>query len=143
METAIDVYVDLAGRPQLVGHMWAVLGRGQMRSTFQYDQVWLANPMGFALDPSLPLTRFTFHTPVGREIFGAISDSAPDKWGRILLERYETMTAQSQGRTPRTLQAVDYLLGVNDLARQGALRFTLARESVFLADPRFKSPAPY
>ncbi len=142
METAMDVHTDLAGRPHLVGHMWAVLGRGQMRSTFQYDPSWLANPMGFALDPSLPLTRSTFHTPVGRELFGAISDSAPDKWGRVLLERYETMTAQRQGRTQRTLQAVDYLLGVNDLARQGALRFTLAGESVFLADPRL-NPLPH
>jgi serine/threonine-protein kinase HipA len=66
-------------------------------------------------------------------MFGAIGDSAPDRWGRRLIQREEERKAREQKRVPRTLTEADYLLGVGDIARQGALRFALVEGGPFLA----------
>ena len=64
-----------------------------------------------------------FHTPADTPMFGAIGDSAPDRWGRALMRRMERRRAEREGGAPRTLQEIDFLLLVDDEARQGALRF--------------------
>jgi len=69
----------------------------------------------------------------GRLIFGAIGDSAPDRWGRMLIQREERRKAREERRMPRTLLEVDYLLGVSDITRQGALRFAESKGGPFLA----------
>jgi serine/threonine-protein kinase HipA len=68
-----------------------------------------------------------------RSVFGAIGDSAPDRWGRILMKRLESKLAEEEQRTPRTLREIDYLLMVNDTVRQGALRFRDENGDEFLA----------
>ena len=45
------------------------------------------------------------------------------RWGRSLIRRREAAQARDEGREPRSLGEVDYLLGVRDDLRQGALRF--------------------
>ena len=45
------------------------------------------------------------------------------RWGRSLIRRREVAQARDEGREPRSLGEVDYLLGVRDDLRQGALRF--------------------
>ena len=60
---------------------------------------------------------------MGKELFGIFSDSCPDRWGRLLMRRKEALLARQEGRKPRQLSEVDYLLGVHDEARLGALRF--------------------
>lgn len=64
-----------------------------------------------------------FQTPVGHKLFGALTDCAPDRWGRRLIDRQATASARAEGRTPRGLTEADYLLGVRDDLRQGAVRF--------------------
>ena len=117
------VYVDLAGVPHLVGRLWARRTRNRESATFEYDANWLANPARFALEPALMLGGGPQHTRQGRALFGAFGDSAPDRWGRNLIQRDERRRAQAEGRAPRSLGEVDFLLGVGDIARQGALRF--------------------
>lgn len=51
-------------------------------------------------------------------MFGAIGDSAPDRWGRALMRRMERRRAEREGTAPRTLQEIDFLLLVDDEARQ-------------------------
>jgi serine/threonine-protein kinase HipA len=53
-----------------------------------------------------------------------IGDSAPDRWGRMLMGRSERRAAKREKRMARTLREIDYLLMVDDEARQGALRFS-------------------
>jgi serine/threonine-protein kinase HipA len=127
------VYVDLEGRPHLVGRLWARVRKGRESATFEYDAAWLMHPVRFALEPALVLSHGPYHTAVGRRIFGAIGDSAPDRWGRTLIQREERRRAREEKRTPRTLGEVDYLLGVSDIARQGALRFAENEGGPFLA----------
>ena len=55
-------------------------------------------------------------------MFGAVGDSAPDRWGRALIRRMELRRSEREGTAPRTLQEIDFLLLVDDEARQGALR---------------------
>src|SRR5580658_4128102 len=115
----VFTYVDLDGVPHLVGRLWARSRKGKETATFEYDNKWLANPSRFALEPALTLGRGPHHTTAGRLIFGAIGDSAPDRWGRMLMQREERRKARKENHAPRTLLEIDYLLGVGDIARQG------------------------
>ena len=132
-DRSLLVYVDLEGAPHLVGRLWARSRKGKEGASFEYDDTWLARPFRFALEPALMLGRGPHHTMAGRLIFGAIGDSAPDRWGRTLIQREERRKARKEKRLPRTLLEVDYLLGVSDITRQGALRFAETEGGPFLA----------
>ena len=132
METEALVYVDLDGQPVLVGRLWARMRKGRDSASFEYDEDWLQRPDRFALEPALQLGPGPFHTPANKPMFGAIGDSAPDRWGRVLMRRAERRRAERAGETPRTLREINYLLMVNDEARQGALRFALESGGPFL-----------
>ena len=134
METEVFVYVDTTGEPRLAGRLWARTRKGRESATFEYDPGWLKYTDRFALEPALTLDPGPFHTPSGRSLLGAIGDSAPDRWGRVLMRRAERRWAAHAAETPRTLMEIDYLLGVDDEARQGALRFALREGGPFLAE---------
>ncbi|MBZ0071920.1 MAG: type II toxin-antitoxin system HipA family toxin [Gammaproteobacteria bacterium] len=134
METEVYVYVDIAGTPHLAGRLWARVRKGRESATFEYDPGWLENADRFSLEPALTLGPGPFHTPSGKPLFGTIGDSAPDRWGRVLMRRAERRRAERAGETPRTLMEFDYLLMVDDEARQGALRFARQEGGPFLAE---------
>lgn len=133
MDTETLVYADLRGRPVLLGRLWARTRKRRDSATFEYDEGWLAHRERFSLDPALRLGPGSFHTAADKTMFGAIGDSAPDRWGRVLMRRAERRRAELTGDAPRTLREIDYLLMVNDEARQGALRFALRPGGPFLA----------
>ena len=112
--------------------------RGQVR--FRYERAWLSDARAFALDPDLSLDDQPFFPQPELGNFGIFLDSSPDRWGQTLMKRREALQAKDQGRTPRALHAWDYLLGVQDLTRQGALRFRLAGADAFLADEALAAP---
>ena len=124
MERQLFVYINISNKPTLMGRLWARHRRGQESATFEYDRDWLANPGCFSIEPALSLGPGPHHTAAGRPLFGALGDSAPDRWGRVLMRRAERRSAQSEKRTPRTLSEIDFLLMVDDEARMGALRFS-------------------
>lgn len=133
MDEEVFVYIDFDGELHLVGRLWARLRKGRESATFEYDKAWLAHPARFSLEPALQLGPGPFHTQVGKPLFGSIGDSAPDRWGRVLMRRAERRWAEQAGETPRSLREVDYLLRVNDEARQGALRFARQPGGPYLA----------
>ena len=108
---------------------------------FEYAPEWLADPDRFSIEPALALTRGGFAPPAGQASFGSIGDSAPDTWGRRLMQRAERRLAEREGRAVRTLAKSDYLLGVADETRLGALHFRWAGEDVFQAPLRAGVPA--
>jgi serine/threonine-protein kinase HipA len=136
-----EVHLSLAGRDRLVGHARGNRARGKESVQFEYADEWLRDPECFALEPALPLTRGGFHPPAGRAMHGALGDSAPDTWGRRLMQRAERRQAQREGRAVRTLMETDYLLGVADETRLGALRFRGTNGGDFLARPGSGVPA--
>ena len=135
MDREILVWVDLHGAPAFVGRLWWRSRKGRESASFEYDPGWLEHAERFALEPALALTPGPFHTAFGRSLFGAIGDSTPDRWGRLLMRRAEHRRAQREGRAPRALSEADVLLFVDDEARQGALRFSTEATGPFLAEP--------
>ena len=135
MDREILVSVDLHGAPVFVGRLWWRSRRGRESASFEYDPGWLEHPERFALEPALALTPGPFHTAPGRSLFGAVGDSTPDRWGRLLMRRAERRRARREGRAPRALSEADVLLLVDDEARQGGLRFSLEATGPFLAEP--------
>jgi serine/threonine-protein kinase HipA len=134
MSKEVIVWISMGSKNIPIGELWFHLRNGKETASFEYNQSWLEHPERFALEPALQLTEGAFHTAAGMSVFGAIGDSAPDRWGRVLMRRGESLKAKTEKRSPVTLFEVDYLLGVNDEARQGALRFSLELdEPVFLA----------
>jgi len=124
-----------------VGKLWCHQRGMRQSASFEYEQNWLKHPERFALDPALQLTKGAFHTQADQMLFGAIGDSAPDRWGRVLMRRAESARAKAVNEAPRTLLEADYLLGVNDEARQGALRFSHNPDGPFLT-PKGKTSIP-
>lgn len=136
-----EVHIDLDGRTRQIGLARSNRIRGTETILFEYDDSWLGDPNRFSLEPALALTRGPFAPPAGLAIFGSIGDSAPDTWGRQLMQRAERRQAERESRAVRTLAESDYLLGVSDETRLGALRFRRAGEDVFQAPARAGVPA--
>ena len=138
----ILVSIALGSEDISIGKLWFHARGHKESASFEYDKEWLDHPEKFALEPALKLTEGAFHTGQGISLFGAIGDSAPDRWGRVLMRRSEASKASVQNRAPRALFEIDYLLGVNDEARGGALRFSISPdENVFLS-PKQKTSIP-
>jgi serine/threonine-protein kinase HipA len=110
--------------------------RGSVR--FAYDPAWLKQAQAFPLDPELDLTGGEFYP--GNANFGVFMDSCPDRWGQTLMKRWEAVEAREQVRTPNTLGAWEFLLGVQDCTRMGALRFSNPESEAFLADEARSAP---
>jgi len=142
MDKETLVYVDLDGVPHLMGRLWARVRKNKESATFEYDKAWLENPARFSLEPALQVGPGPFHTPADTPMFGAIGDSAPDRWGRALMRRMERRRAEREGTAPRTLQEIDFLLLVDDVARQGALRFAEREGGPFLREEGVKRIPP-
>jgi serine/threonine-protein kinase HipA len=141
MEHDAFVYMDFPAGPALVGRLWSRIRKGRESASFEYDSGWLARADRFALEPALILAPGPYHTGTDRPMFGAIGDSAPDRWGRLLMRRAERKAAEREKRTPRTLFEMDFLLLVDDEARAGALRFAEKEGGPFLAEPgKFRIP---
>lgn len=129
MQRGLFVYLDIKGAPVLVGRLWARERAGKETSSFAYDPTWLKRKGAFALSPALMLTAGQFQAQGLPNVFG---DTAPDSWGRKLMLRRERARARKAKTQPRTLFEIDYLAGVDDRTRIGALRFKDAENGPFL-----------
>lgn len=138
----ILVYISLSNENYFVGTLWSHFNRGRETSDFEYSKDWLKNPKAFSLEPALFLGAGKQVNPRQTPLFGSFGDSAPDTWGRILMRRYKAQIAKDENRNPRTLNEIDYLLYVNDYARQGALRFRTEDNNDFLFPGNLKSIPP-
>ncbi|MEA2891676.1 MAG: serine/threonine-protein kinase HipA [Bradyrhizobium sp.] len=141
MEREAFVHMDFQTGPVLVGRLWSRIRKGRESASFEYDTRWLARGDRFALEPALMLAPGPYHTGADRPMFGAIGDSAPDRWGRALMRRSERRAAEREKRAPRTLFEIDFLMLVDDEVRAGALRFAEQEGGSFLAEPgQFRIP---
>jgi len=119
--TDLDVFVDVGGDPVRAGVAYFTPRRSGVATTFTYDPTYLADATAADLEPGLPR--------VGGQQYvdglpGAFADSSPDRWGRNLIDKRRRA---AQRETPQRLPAataIDYLVGVSDITRQGGLRFT-------------------
>ncbi len=141
----IEVYADWVGlsHPTLIGILHATPARGKEIFSFEYDQNWLRNTQAQALDPQLQLVPGQQYSSQEQENFGIFLDSSPDRWGRFLMKRREAQLARHEKRIEHNLLESDYLLGVYDKHRMGALRFRTESQGPFLDNNKTYASPPW
>ena len=121
MVPALEVYDASLGDERLVGIARFSLRRAAISTTFAYGEAWLAGGQGsYAIDPALPLMAGSQHCS---GLPGAFRDCSPDRWGRTLIKREAREDALQRDLPLHQLDDVDFLIGVFDQTREGALRF--------------------
>jgi serine/threonine-protein kinase HipA len=135
----VEVTVEVDGREIVAGTLW-IHERGGQSATFRYAASYLEDPGSYDLDPALPKSAGVFHTPPGAALFGAFADSAPDRWGENLMRREERERARAASATPRTAGKADFLLGVRDDTREGAIRFRQPETGAYYSAHRHAVP---
>lgn len=117
---------DWLPAPQLMGELGHESLRGTYSYSFRFDEEWLRNHGSLFISADLRNYPGMQYTLPGRDIFGCFSDALPDRWGRLLLLRREQILASEEQRPIRRLTSFDYLTGIDDFSRMGALRFKLS-----------------
>ncbi|RZJ36591.1 MAG: type II toxin-antitoxin system HipA family toxin [Flavobacterium sp.] len=140
----IDIYVYAHWKgmpePQLAGILAAHIAKGKKTFSFEYEKEWLKSKQQVLFDPDIQFYGGPQY-PAQKENFGIFTDSMPDTWGRTLMKRRAAQQAREKGEKPPTLHEIDFLLGVFDESRMGALRFKLEVDGPFLDDNN-ASPTP-
>jgi serine/threonine-protein kinase HipA len=141
----IEVHTQWMGQTHsnFIGILYATPSRSKEIFSFVYNESWLASSHSRALDPSLQLYKGLQYTPHGQDNFGIFLDSSPDRWGRFLMDRREAQLAREQGRKESSLLESDYLLGVYDEHRMGALRFRTDPQGPFLDNNKRLATPPH
>lgn len=138
----IYIYADWIGLngPVQVGVLSAYFAKGRKSFSFEYKKEWLQKGLYRTLDPDIAFYQGPQY-PAGKENFGIFLDSMPDTWGKTLMKRREVQNARVRGEKAKTLYEIDYLLGVYDASRMGALRFKTELDGPFLDDDK-ENPTP-
>ena len=131
-----DIYVYMDWQesylPIQMGVLHSEVLRGKEVFSFENTPDWLTHKQFRALDPDLAQFSGKQYLPTDKSNFGMFLDSSPDRWGRMLMRRREAINARLESRSSRTLTEADYLLGVYDGNRMGALRFKLLPDGEFI-----------
>jgi len=143
-KTKLDIYVYAhwkgMAKPQLMGILSALYAKGKKAFSFEYNKEWLKSKNQTLLDPDIQFYSGP-QFPNKKENFGIFLDSMPDTWGKTLMKRRAAERAKQKNEKPVTLYEIDYLLGVYDESRMGALRFKLNPKGPFL-DNKKNTPTP-
>ncbi len=141
----IEVFAHWLGfsKPVLIGVLHATPSRGREIFSFEYNQNWLNESQNVAIDPALQLFNGPQYTKLEQKNFGVFLDASPDRWGRVLMDRREAQIARETGQKVRNLVESDYLLGVHDEHRMGALRFRTDPKGPFLDSNKTLASPPW
>ena len=140
-EKNIYVFADfLSFHNEFLGTVHVSQTKGREFYSFEYDEQWLAKD-AMLLDPDLQWYRGRQYISDNKQVFGFLSDSAPDRWGRRLMNRREELRAKKGGEKPVKLMESDYLMGVFDESRMGGLRFKADPDGEYVSnDTDFATP---
>lgn len=146
MSTKTDIYVYAHWKgmsdPKIIGILTAQQAKGKKAFSFEYDNEWLKSEQRFMLDPDIQLYGGPQY-PNQKENFGIFLDSMPDTWGRTLMKRRAAQWAKEHNEKAPTLYDIDFLLGVYDESRMGALRFKTDPNGDFLDNNKTASTPPW
>ena len=140
----IQVYADWETLPRkfILGTLRVELSKGEEIFSFEYTKEWLESGYAQDIDPDLKLYAGPQYLGDDKSNFGLFLDSSPDRWGRMLMKRRAAIKAREAGQKVKPLYESDFLLGVNDESRMGALRFKLDEDGQFLEhDELVKAPS--
>lgn len=138
----LSVYADYnwLEKEELVGTLYHDRLRGTDKYGFEYNASWLKNHPDIVLSADIMNYSNIQWTRQGKDIFGCFSDAMPDRWGRTLLMRREQILAKEESRPVKKLTSYDYLLGIDDSTRMGALRFKTDDDNYLNADKNLSVP---
>ncbi len=141
----IIVYADweTLDKPGIMGYLTVTIVRGKEIFSFEYNHEWLISGNSFLLDPDLELYSGSQYAREEKSNFGLFLDSSPDRWGRVLMKRREAVMARIEQRPEKRLQESDFLLGVYDEYRMGAMRFKEDINGNFLNDNKALAAPPW
>lgn len=125
------IHVFLGDDAQRVGTLHFDAVGARQRAAFGYDDSWLKAAERFALEPALPLVagpQFHRQSKEGSVFHSAIADTEPDGWARRVILRDYVKRRQAARRAGQKMEsahlnAMDFLLAVDDASRVGALRY--------------------
>jgi serine/threonine-protein kinase HipA len=129
--------------PFLMGVLKATQSRNKEIFSFEYDMEWLSSEYSSLLDPDLQLYSGPQYLSEEKSNFGIFLDSSPDRWGRLLMRRREAISARAENRKVKILMESDYLLGVYDGHRMGALRFKEDETGPFIDENKKMASPPW
>ena len=127
---------------KLIGTISVHQAKGRKIFSFKYHEKWLETEKPFLFDPDITWDKGQ-QFPIGKSNFGIFNDAMPDTWGRTLMKRREAQIAKEENRTAKNLYDLDFLLGVNDESRMGALRFKLHENEPFLNNDNARPTPPW
>ncbi|MGF2411166.1 MAG: type II toxin-antitoxin system HipA family toxin [Ferruginibacter sp.] len=141
----IKVYAHWQGlsAPALMGVLAATSAKGKETFSFEYSASWIQTGFSQMIDPDLQLFSGAYYPRDEKQNFGVFLDSCPDRWGRVLMQRREAAIAKQEDRSAKKLTESDFLLGVYDGHRMGALRFKLDEDGAFLNDNKAMASPPW
>jgi serine/threonine-protein kinase HipA len=129
--------------PTLMGTLSVIPSKGKETFSFEYAKEWLAIGFSQMIDPDLHFYNGPQYLQEEKRNFGIFLDSSPDRWGETLMKRREAILARKEERKEKTLLPSDYLLGVFDVHRMGALRFKESLDGPFLNDNKDMATPPW
>ena len=136
------IYVFLGGvHPEPLGTLYVGRDRAHEVYSFAFASSFLQR-QDFFLDPALAFFSGRQYAPT-EALFGMFQDASPDRWGRFLMEKREALHARKEDRKPEKLYESDYLLGVYDEGRMGALRLALSPDGPFLSNDTSLAAPPW
>ena len=128
----VEVYSHDREQPRLAGVLRpSFMGRSLAGASFEYDAAFIAD--GYALAPALPLRTGRTFTAESTTLFGVLKDASPDEWGQRLVQAAHARSARKSGVAARQLGEFDFLLGVSDFTRMGALRLREPGDETWLS----------
>lgn len=141
----IQVYAHWQGleEPSLMGVLSVSPAKGKESFSFEYADAWLKSGFSQMIDPDLQLYSGAYYPRDDKPNFGVFLDSCPDRWGRVLMQRREAAIAKQEDRAAKKILESDFLLGVYDTHRMGALRFNLDNDGPFLNDNKAMAAPPW
>lgn len=139
------VYMDWneSEDPIFMGVLHSEVIRGKEVFSYENDPGWLKHTQFRALDPDLSEFVGKQYLPADKNNFGVFLDSTPDRWGRTLMRRREAITARTENRPQRTLTEADFLIGIYDGNRMGALRFKVSPKGEFMDNNKALATPPW
>jgi serine/threonine-protein kinase HipA len=133
-----------SGVPRSIGCLSVEIVRGKESYSFSYDPNWLNNVESRNLDPDLQwFVGRQYPSAKNQQGFGIFLDSAPDRWGRVLMQRREAHSARIANRQPKKLLESDFLIGVHDEQRLGGIRLRFPDEADYLSHDASVAAPPW
>lgn len=127
---------------KFMGTLYVDTSKRNEHYSFEYSNEWLQETQfAYQLDPDI--FYYSGRQYPNKNEFGIFADSCPDRWGRALINRRERIEAERENRKPRELHTSDYLLGVYDETRMGAIRFKTDKDGEFLSNDSEVAAPPW